>query len=106
MIKKDKIYIKDICKAPFIDRFFYYLLNDLRLDVGDLHYMTWNPLKWSLMTVITSMYVVLIYSILIPIVGFPMIAIDAYKMPKTYESSDFDNWYQEKVLLIRDIKPQ
>jgi len=106
MIKKNRVYIKDICKAPFIDRFFYYLLNDLRLDVSDLHYMTWNPLKWSLMTIIMSVYVALIYLILIPFIGFPMIAIDAYKMPKNYESSDFNGCFQNDVWLLRDIKPE
>lgn len=106
MIKKDKVYIKDICKAPFVDRFFYYLLNDLRLDIGDLNYMTWNPFKWSLMTIVTSVYIALIYLLLIPIIGFPVIAIDAYKMPKKYDLYNCSDWVAFDVWLLRDIKPQ
>lgn len=106
MIKKDKVYIKDICKAPFIDRFFYYLLNYLRLNLSGMQYMTLNPLKWSLMTAIVALYLVFIYLFLIPFIGLPMFAIDAYKMPKNYESNEYADCFQDGIWLIRDIKPQ
>ncbi len=103
MVKKDIVYITDICKAPFIDRLFYVMLNDLKVDLSDRSYMTLNPLKWSLMTAFTSVYIAIVYLVLVPIVMTPLAALDAYRMPAKYKSKDFIGYYREGVYLIRDI---
>jgi hypothetical protein len=103
MIKKEKIYIKDIAKAPYFDRFFYYLLNHLGTDIFDRDYMTINPLKWCLMTVIVAAYTVFVYLVVTPVVGIPLLAYDAHKMPKLYESSEFNGYYQNDVYLLREL---
>lgn len=103
MIKKDIVYIADICKAPFFDRFFYIMLNDLRMDLSGRSYMTLNPLKWCLMTVFVSVFIAVVYLFLVPIVMIPCAAFAARRMPVKYKSSDFDGLYRKEVYLIRDI---
>lgn len=101
MIKKKRVYIADIAKAKFIDRLFYYLLNHLRLDLRGKSYMTTNPLKWSLMTLIMSLWLTFSYLIIIPLIGIPAIIYDAYKMSERYSRDE--GWFVENVWLIREI---
>lgn len=101
MVKKKKVFIFDVAKAKFIDRFFYYLLNHLAPDLECKSYMTINPLKWSLLTLVVSLWIVLVYLVVIPLIGIPAIIYDAYKMPKKYDKDE--GWYVENVWLIREI---
>ena len=64
--------------------------------------MTTNPLKWSSLTLIVSVWVVFVYLVIFPLIGIPAILYDAYKMPKKYVGEDAD-WFVENVWLIRDI---
>tara|TARA_R100000541_G_scaffold20953_1_gene30751 strand:+ start:183 stop:497 length:315 start_codon:yes stop_codon:yes gene_type:complete len=104
MIKVKKLYIQDIAKAPFIDRFFYYVLNSFKTDLIYKDYMALNPLKWSVMTLVTSAYILSIYTLIVPTLGLLASAFDANCMPKRYGSDDFIDYYVEDVLLIRPIK--
>lgn len=101
MIKKKRVYIADIAKAKFVDRLFYYLLNHLRLDLRGKSYMTINPLKWSLMTIIVSLWVAFVYLVIFPIIGIPAVIYDAFKMPKRYSKDE--GLFVENVWLLRDI---
>ena len=103
MIKKKRVYLGDIAKAKFIDRFFYYILNHLRLDISGKSYMTTNPLKWSLLTLIVSVWVVFVYIVIFPVIGIPAVLYDTYKMPKKYIGEDAD-WYVDNVWLIRELQ--
>ena len=106
MIRVKKLYLQNISKAKYMDRFFYYVLNYFSTDVTDKHYMTINPLKWSTMTVITFVYLAIIYLVVLPLIGIPCVAYDSWKMPKTYSDEKYDGYYVENALLIRPIPNQ
>lgn len=106
MIKVKQLYIQDMAKAPFVDRFFYYLLNHFKPDFSGRDYMTLNPLKWSLLTLIMSVWVVFVFLVLMPIIGIPSIIYDAYKMPDTYKDKEHHGWYVSDVTLIRSLPTQ
>ena len=96
-----KVYLRDIAKAPFIDRFFYYLLNYFSLSFDGKSYMTWNPLKWSIMTLILSLWAATFYLVVFPILGIPAIAMDAKVMPR-YHGDDCDIFVND-VRLLRKL---
>ena len=102
MIKKEKIYIQDIAKAPFIDRFCYCLFN-AGIEYSGKEYIGLNPLKWSIMTFLHSTWLLICYLLIITLIGIPCITYDAYKMPSQYESSEFKGWFQNDVYLLREL---
>jgi len=106
VIRVRRLYIQDVSKAKYADRFFYYILNYFSTDITDKHYMTINPLKWSIMTVITTAYLAIIYLIVFPLIGIPCVAYDSWKMPNTYRDEKYDGCYVENALLIRRLPNQ
>lgn len=103
MITIDKILIQDIAKAKFLDRFFYCILNYIELDCTGEEYMSINPLKWSIMTLIHAAWFLVYYMFIIPLIGVTLMLFDAYRMPSRYINSEFDDWYLNDVRLLRDI---
>ncbi|QDP48214.1 MAG: hypothetical protein Unbinned6437contig1000_68 [Prokaryotic dsDNA virus sp.] len=103
MITVEKILIQDIAKAKFLDRFFYYILNYVELSCTGEIYMSINPFKWSIMTLLHATWFLVCYILIIPLVGIPCMLLDAYRMPSKYINSDFDGWYLNDVRLLRDI---
>lgn len=104
MIRVKTLYIQDVAKAAYLDRFFYYLLNYFGTDIFDSDYMTLSPLRWCAFTFVKASYAIFIYLFLFPVVGIPCIIYDAYRMPKKYSGNYYIGVYIENGLLIRALK--
>ena len=105
MIEVKQLYMKDIINAPYVDRLFYGLLNSVSLEYYGAEFLTINPLKWSIMTLIAFSWVIIFWVAVFPLAGIPCIFYDAYKL-KDYKCSDGDisGWYQSNVKLLRELK--
>ena len=104
MIVVNELLIQDVARAKFLDRFFYYLLNYVELSCTGEEYMSANPLKWSIMTILHAVWFLVCYILIIPFIGVPCMLFDAYNMPKTHLNDDFCGVYVERARLIRDLK--
>lgn len=100
MIKVERLEMNDIINAPYIDRFVYILFSSWDIDYKFRGYLNINPLKWSIMTVVCSLWILIIWTVILPIVGIPCMLYDAHNLKSRDE---LEGWYQSDVWLLRPL---
>ncbi len=103
MKKVEVLYIQDMAKAPFVDRFFYQLLNSLNGVSIDCEFLYLNPLKWSLMTLVNFNYYLIVFIVYL-VIALPVSAYYAVKMKGRYKGEEWKGCHECNVKILRDLK--
>ncbi len=103
MIKVERLEMVDIINAPYIDRFAYQFMIMFSGGFRMSEHLTLNPLKWSLMTVISLVWFCVLWFLLFPLVGIPCVAHSAHKLKGVEYEGGNVGVYQSNVWLLRRL---
>lgn len=103
MIKVERLEMNDIINAPFIDRFVYQFMIMFNSEYRLSEHMTLNPLKWCVMTLLSTTWFLFLWLVIFPLVVLPCAIHSAHKIKTLKYEGGNDGVYQSNVWLLRPL---